>query len=358
MAIDNTHSALAAATVLTADHQTGLPTLIRLCADLGEQMRQAMTLTLIVCVIDGLPPEVRDAPPPATLGALVRLLSQVASATPGARLYRTAYDSLALLLPGAARADALQIAEQARLSAASLGFTATLAVGCYPEHAADAETLIAVCEAQIHGNAGEHNRVYSAQPMGSLPPATSRLASLLVARLGTLAELGAQLRATEQQAFHDPVTGLPNARSMEQMLARQIERCAHSHTPLGVLLIDGDNLKDYNTRYGYSAGNEWIRSIARTLSANIRPGDFVARWMMGDEFVVLLPDTGREESREIADRLRLAVEDAGTTSAYPGTISIGVVSIDEHTPPDTLLEQARNALIDAKDRGKNQITML
>ena len=354
----NTNNLPTAATVLTSDQQTGLPTLIRLCIDLNEQLQQRSWLTLIVCAIDGLPHETADAAPPV-VAEIAQLVANTA-AIPHAQLYRTAYDSFALVLPETSRTIGMKTAEAIRSGIEQLGqgVSATLAVASAPHDAAEAGALLAVCEVQLLDSSELRNRVVAASPVESLPPATARLVNLLVARLITLAKVGEQLRITEQQAYNDMVTGLPNARALEQTLPRYIERCAHTNTPLALLLIDGDNLKEYNTRYGYDAGNEWIRSIATTVAENLRPGDFVARWLMGDEFVVLLPNTPRDQAHEVAERLRVAVEQAGATSNYPGTISIGVVAVTTCTNPATILEQAREALVAAKGRGRNQIALL
>ena len=357
---DNTNQTVSpTATVLTTDQQTNLPTLIRLCADLDEWLHAHTALALIVCALDGLPGRADDGAA-AVITATAELLATVAQSTPTARLYRTAYDSFAIVLPCCGRPIALAIAEAIRhgVEHAGNGLTATLAVGGAPHDAVEAGALLAVCEVQLLGDASMRNRVFTAAPVESLPPTTARLVNLLISRLIPLVELEAQLRETKQQALHDPVTGLPNARSLEQTLPRHLERSIHANAPMALLLVDGDNLKEYNTLYGYTIGNEWIRVIADTLSESLRPGDFVARWMMGDEFIVLLPNTPPAAAREIADRLRASVEQASAARGYPGTISIGIVSIGGEASADAVLECARDALCAAKDLGRNQAVLL
>ena len=359
MALNHDNITPAAATVLTSDPQTGLPTLIRLCTDLNSRMHSAAPLALIVCAFDCLPPGGSDALP-AVLGTIIPVMADVVAGVDEARLYRAANESFALVLPAISRIAALKLAEHIRQQVECIGngITATLAVASAPHDAGEAGALLAVCEVQLFGGPGERNRVFAAGPVETLPPAAARLVNLLVSRMIALIELGEQLRETEQQAFHDSITGLPNARALDQTLRRMVERCAHTATPLGLLLVDGDHLKEYNNQYSYNAGNEWIRSIARIVAGNLRPGDFVARWMMGDEFVVLLPNAPRPQVLEVAERLRHAVEDAGTTSQYPGTISIGAICLEGNAKPEAVLEQARHALSAAKGRGRNAVTFL
>lgn len=359
MAYNTNYSSTSTATVLTTDHQTNLPTLIRLCADLNEWTHARTALALIVCALDGLPDHADDRVA-AIIMATAQIMTAAAQSIPNARLYRTAYDSFAIVLPCCGRPIALAIAEAIRhgVEHAGDGLTATLAVGGAPHDAVEAGALLAVCEVQLLGDASTRNHVFTAAPVESLPPTTARLVNMLISRLIALVELEAQLRETQQQALHDPVTGLPNARALEQALTRHLERSVHANTPMALLLVDGDNLKEYNTLYGYTIGNEWIRVIANTLAESLRPGDFVARWMMGDEFIVLLPNTPPAAAREIADRLRASVEQASAARGYPGTISIGIVSIGGAISANAVLERARDALYAAKDLGRNQAVLL
>lgn len=359
MAYHEEYTAPDAAAVLTTDRQTGLPTLIRLCTDLTYFLKHTSHLSLIICGVDGLPAENdSDGLALKLVQAVANTAIEIISASPGASAYRIAADSFAIMLPGVRRPAALRLAEQFRrqIDRRALGITATMAVASAPHDAGEAGALIALCETQLLCPTDARNRVYAAAPVETLPPATARLANLLIARIITLVELGQQLQETEQQALQDTVSGLPNSRSLEQTLPRFLERCASQDAPLALLLVDGDNLKQYNAENGYHIGNEWIRTIARTLSNNLRPGDYVARWMMGDEFIVLLPDTPSDQALEVAERLRRAVEREGETGEFPGTISVGAVLVnDASVEPGVVLENARHALQEAKGKGKNQI---
>lgn len=352
-----------ATTVLTTDRQTGLPTLIRFCVDLQALLDRHVSLALVIFSLDGAPHSPlgsngEHAHDPATLAAQFAI--EAIKPYPHARVYRTAADSFGIVLPATGRPAAAQLAEglRRRIEQAGLGATATFAVAGAPHDAGDVGSLIAVCEVQLLVGPEGRNRVYTVTPVESLPPAAARLADLLVSRLVALVELSHQLDETQHQALHDPISKLPNSRSLEQALPRYLERCARAGTPLALLLVDGDNLKQFNTALGYQAGNDWIERIARTLEANVRPGDYVARWLAGDEFIVLLPDTGSNQAIEIADRLRIAVETSSDASGY-GTISVGIaIAQGQPVLPESLLESAREALLQAKRHGKNQVALL
>ncbi len=346
----------AAATVLMADTQTGLPTLVALCADLQRRLERGGSLSLIILSLDGQPaPGTADEHAPE----LAQIVIEGAHSSPDGQPYRIAADSFALLLPEISRAAALQLAERLRLRVERQGggLTATLAVAGAPEDAAEVGALIAVCEAALIGGAGARNRVHAATPVESLPPGMARLANLLIARMVALMELGQRLREKEREAMCDPVSGLPNSRAFEQALPRYLARCQRAGVPLAVLLVDGDNLKAYNTTLGYHAGDEWIRRIGRTLASHLRPGDYVARWFVGDEFVVLLPGATEEQAQEVAERLRHAVAAQQGDAEPVGTVSIGIaVAQDDLSGTAGLLDQARDALLAAKGRGKNQVS--
>jgi diguanylate cyclase (GGDEF)-like protein len=90
----------------------------------------------------------------------------------------------------------------------------------------------------------------------------------------------------------------------------------------------------------------------------MRPEDFLGRWRMGDEFIVILPDTAVEQAVAVAERLRAAVETASTEWLYPTSVSVGVAYYPRHgNSANELLEAAERALTISKKSGKNQVTV-
>lgn len=156
-------------------------------------------------------------------------------------------------------------------------------------------------------------------------------------------------------AFTDPVTRLPNSLAAEKKLVETIIAAQKKHAEMAVIFLDGDNLKLFND-VSYAAGDQMIQDLAHVLERNIRPDDFVARWRMGDEFIVILPGANATLGRQAAERLRKAVEQASRDWLYPVTISAGVVAYPQHGDQvQILLAEAESALKQAKETGKNRV---
>ncbi len=105
-------------------------------------------------------------------------------------------------------------------------------------------------------------------------------------------------------------------------------------------------------------GDDVIRKLSITLGSVLRPDDFLGRWRMGDEFIVILPSTMLEQAVTIAERLRSAVELASREWLYPTSVSIGIAYYPRHgNSANELLEAAELALKKSKSKGKNRVTV-
>lgn len=169
--------------------------------------------------------------------------------------------------------------------------------------------------------------------------------------------LGTMLDESQQLAYTDPVTNLPNMRAAQHHLERAISRAKEDSDLLALLLIDGDDLRRYN-KISYAAGDDMINRLGSTLNENLRPGDFLARWCVGDEFLILLPGTNPDQANAVGKRLCRSVEVSSKEWILPVTISIGVACYpqDGETAED-LLHQAEMANDRAKGMGKNRVIM-
>ena len=124
------------------------------------------------------------------------------------------------------------------------------------------------------------------------------------------------------------------------------------------MMIDGDNIRAYND-INYAAGDQMIRDMSAVFETNLRPMDFVARWRVGDEFVVVLPKTPLEDAKIIGERFRLAVKQASKNWLFPTTISIGIASYPMHGDTiDALIDKAESAKQPAKDQGKYRVILV
>ncbi|HEY3448445.1 MAG TPA: diguanylate cyclase [Myxococcales bacterium] len=137
----------------------------------------------------------------------------------------------------------------------------------------------------------------------------------LLARVERSLRLSRQRKDLAALAQTDELTGLPNYRALCARLDEELKRARRYRAPLACLMLDLDRFKEINDRCGHEVGNQVLVGFARTLSGCLRETDFAARYG-GDEFVVLLPETGLEEARATA--ARLAADLARSPATVPG----------------------------------------
>ncbi len=160
----------------------------------------------------------------------------------------------------------------------------------------------------------------------------------------------------EELAQTDDLTGLPNRRSIVKMLDDEIAR-GQRGTPCSVAMIDIDWFKRINDGYGHPAGDEVLRTVAITVFANIRANDRFGRYG-GEEFLLVLPDTARDEAARIVERLRAMIAELDWNAFaidMAVTISAGLASLAPDDSSDGILARADRALYAAKAGGRNRI---
>lgn len=167
-----------------------------------------------------------------------------------------------------------------------------------------------------------------------------------------LAQVNAQL---EQMAMTDGLTGLPNHRVFRERLWREFLWSLEHDRPLSVLLLDVDHFKHFNDTYGHQAGDEVLCKVASVLRERCESSCFAARYG-GEEFVIVLPDMDAEPAIRFAEEMRQAIAD--TPCCYRQiTISVGVSTVALHTlNPDSLIEEADQALYVSKRKGRNRVS--
>jgi diguanylate cyclase (GGDEF)-like protein len=172
-----------------------------------------------------------------------------------------------------------------------------------------------------------------------------------------LASLG-QRRELERMATVDELTDLHNRRWLDDVFARQMERCMRTDTTVSLLFADVDSFKDFNDRYGHSTGDRALQHVAAVLVACLRPSGLIARYG-GEEFAVLLPGAALEQAMVVAERVRSALaskplavgENKSTFVAV--TLSLGVAQMRRGDTLATLAQAADAALYRAKSDGRN-----
>ena len=175
-----------------------------------------------------------------------------------------------------------------------------------------------------------------------------------------IAESYGELRKFEQHATTDALTGLGNRHWMEESFPREIARCQKDEHPVSLAMVDVDNFKDFNDKFGHIAGDRALAAVSRVLRTQFRPRDVLVRYG-GDEFAVLLPEVDQQVAVSIAERVRSAV--SGTTGdgsdsliRIPVQISIGVAALQHNASLDSLIRAADAALYRAKHAGRNKVS--
>lgn len=166
-------------------------------------------------------------------------------------------------------------------------------------------------------------------------------------------------RALEADLLHDQLTGLGNRRKLEASWPGLIRQAQEHQAPLSVAMLDLDHFKRVNDTHGHDVGDQVLTSLADLLRAHTREADVVVR-TGGEEFLLVLPDTGAERAAEVCERLRVCVAEHDWGRLAPGlaiTISIGLTSAP---PADarTLSIRADDALYRAKAEGRNRLVSL
>lgn len=182
------------------------------------------------------------------------------------------------------------------------------------------------------------------------------------ARTADVQRLGSAYESLERISLHDGLTNLANRRFFDTYLADQMAIARRHQRPLALVMYDVDSFKAYNDRYGHPAGDECLKQIARVLrTACRRPADLAVRYG-GEEFAMILPDTGLAAAARIAESVRYAVQELkiphedSPTAAY-ASISGGVAVVRHGVDMSglQLAAAADRALYRAKHLGRNRI---
>jgi len=181
----------------------------------------------------------------------------------------------------------------------------------------------------------------------------------LIERTG---RLEAAKKELEELSIKDGLTGLYNHRFFYRKLSDELKRAQRSGTPLALLIMDLDDFKHYNDANGHPEGDALLRKIAELMLENLRATDYACRHG-GEEFSVILPDTGREGAYAAAEKLRRAIEacEFRNEKEQPSgnvSITVGISCYpDSAGGIDQLIKDADDALYEGKKRGKNMVVL-
>lgn len=175
-----------------------------------------------------------------------------------------------------------------------------------------------------------------------------------------IAESFGDLQKFERHATTDALTGLSNRHAMEDTFPREVSRCRQDSQPVSLIMIDVDEFKSFNDKFGHVAGDRALSAVAHVLRKQFRPRDLLVRYG-GDEFAVLLPGVPENEAMAIADRVRSSVSGSTESSddsliQIPVKVSMGVAELRKQATYEALLRAADDALYRAKKAGKDTVS--
>ena len=184
---------------------------------------------------------------------------------------------------------------------------------------------------------------------------------LLVAYLTSLlaADLKNAREGLEELSDTDELTGLKNRRAFNNALDVEIKKAIRYKRPFTVMMLDADDLKAVNDKFGHAVGDKLIVTMAQVVQESLRNTDVLARFG-GDEFVAILTETPEDRGIEVAERVRSSVEN--TSFSFEGarvssTISIGVSCFSNGSQTaDEIMAQADKKLYESKHKGKNSVS--
>jgi diguanylate cyclase (GGDEF)-like protein len=341
------------------DSLTGLPNLLALLS-LLEKSQSRAAFSVVVIHVTGLL-EMNRAHGRTAGDELLRWYASYLQEKLAGQVFRVAGDKFALLLLNTDLDENRFIAEeivrgiQKRNAETGIRYS-RIALIHFPEGEATAPGHFLACQYTAlseHHYEKEDNllRQFQASEIQAEPDYPWMMLDLAnqMLRMGIIADETLHLAQT------DSVSHLPNMRAAFTELESTLYQAQQKGTGFALLLIDGDNLREYN-RISYQAGDEVIHNIGKNLRQYLRDVDFLARWRTGDEFLAILPDIPLQEAVQIGERLCNGIRFASHEWFFLTTISIGVAVYPDHGETiDDLLNTAEAALEIAKQTGKDRV---
>lgn len=156
----------------------------------------------------------------------------------------------------------------------------------------------------------------------------------------------------------DGLTGVANRRHLDEQLQIELEKAQRYGSVLSVIMADLDNFKHINDSYGHLKGDEVIVTFTAVLNECVRSADFVARFG-GEEFFIILPETGRAGAELLAERIRVAMQ-AKKIEGVPHSVtaSFGLTEVLRHDALERIVQRADQALYQAKEAGRNRVVSI
>ncbi|MCP4714068.1 MAG: GGDEF domain-containing protein [Deltaproteobacteria bacterium] len=194
-------------------------------------------------------------------------------------------------------------------------------------------------------------------PRRMMLPYHSELLDIIVKIIATAVTNFLNMKKLENAALIDPLTHCYNRRAMDGYLERDLANANRYGSDIALIMLDIDHFKTVNDSYGHKAGDVVLRAVSKCVLSAIRKGDYLARYG-GEEFVLVLPETKFSKAIELAERLRVIIENLKINIGNQSinvTASFGVTSGKQGADKDKLIGKADEMLYKAKRSGRNRI---
>ena len=219
------------------------------------------------------------------------------------------------------------------------------------------------CQFEIYDPDSKHANMRHIYPVDMYAGGNLKLLTSLAAHSVAAIENAIILEKTRKQVVIDGLTEVFNRRYFESMIDVELKRAQRYKMPISLFMLDVDDFKKINDKYGHQCGDEVLKIVASTLVGNVRNIDVVSRYG-GDEFAIILPQTDEQGARVVAERIIKNISNIKGSSGQKSikiTISIGGVSIRKPKPQCKIADIVRNAdesLFKAKIAGKNKVELV
>jgi len=161
----------------------------------------------------------------------------------------------------------------------------------------------------------------------------------------------------KSKAYLDGLTGVYNRNKFDEAALKELKRDERYKRNLSMAIVDIDHFKNFNDKYGHLVGDEVLIMIAHYLNASTRGSDIFARWG-GEEFVILFPETVKEDARELCEELRQGVSQLSHEKAGSVTVSFGITQYMQGDSLQSMFKRCDDALYKAKESGRNRVCFI
>ncbi len=172
--------------------------------------------------------------------------------------------------------------------------------------------------------------------------------------LTDITKLKEKEKEIQKKAYIDGLTNVYNRNKFDEIIKHELKRDIRYKGALSVAIVDIDHFKNFNDTYGHLVGDEVLIMLAQYLNNNVRDTDTFARWG-GEEFVILFPQTNKDDVKNVCEKLRKGVEELSHPTAGGITASFGIAQYVEGDTLETIFKRCDDSLYKAKENGRNMV---